>query len=882
MPIARFQLEDGRIARFEVPDGITPEQAQQMVSGYDFSQIKEQPKTPENTSFWQDVKSNAENAISSAGDLLSGNYEDIGRTVSTPRTAALGDKLFPPGSEGTFMDAMRNLGNTNPSDWSGTLLEKFGNTPEGKALAVIGGLNPVYNVAGTAYNKYVVPGVSDLTGIAPENIQLATLLGGTTGLKSAGKIKDPNLVALSYLKSKVASNIPEVPGNIGSILRDNTSGRPSVPATSGVTLPTAAATPEIAMEKVFNLLQQQYKDPAELRKAINSYGSSQGKALVELGDEGVQRLAEGAAQFDKGGKVAAEYFGDKISVAPETVKGSVYKNISPNANYLDEVDKIVKEGRTEAGPYYTEAYKANQSVMSPVIRNILNTPQGKSALKEAVADMQNEMVNPAKADPGLNTVMRDLQSVENPTASSEIFYHGGRASGIRKDGLLFLTKNKDIANLYADSNFSPDTGYSSKPVAKKVYEFNVDLKNPAPTDVVVQEAKKMGVDYRDSESGGPAILFDNKMYNPKFVTTLVERLKKLGYDGAAIADEHGKIADTTYLAFDSKALRPAGQPSGFNLQTLDYVKRGFDQAIRKAKYGQNADMAEVGRLTYQKNQLLNQLDQLDKTGMYAKARSTSSDYLSAREAAETGLNILKMDREELGRTFKDYTPADKKAFRIGVMKALREHVDNTTRMTPDNQAALGRNTAAFLQNKTTRDKLNMILSKREYDDVVKMAQATDNLYLLRNRVMGNSATARRLASMSDFDNATVDAALQIAQKGATRATFDAVIGAIANKFKGMSNEMAGEVARILFETDPKKKYQIVRSLTNIAEGKTAQAKIAQQKLTAFWKLLDAINARRGELAPAQTGAEQSQPRKLPTQPKIGPQSSNSLLQRFYG
>ena len=28
MPVARFQLQDGRIGRFEVPDGTTPEQAQ--------------------------------------------------------------------------------------------------------------------------------------------------------------------------------------------------------------------------------------------------------------------------------------------------------------------------------------------------------------------------------------------------------------------------------------------------------------------------------------------------------------------------------------------------------------------------------------------------------------------------------------------------------------------------------------------------------------------------------------------------------------------------------------------------------------------------------------------------------------------------------------
>lgn len=36
MPIARFQLPDGRIARFEVPEGTTPEQAQQFIAQQDF------------------------------------------------------------------------------------------------------------------------------------------------------------------------------------------------------------------------------------------------------------------------------------------------------------------------------------------------------------------------------------------------------------------------------------------------------------------------------------------------------------------------------------------------------------------------------------------------------------------------------------------------------------------------------------------------------------------------------------------------------------------------------------------------------------------------------------------------------------------------------
>ena len=44
MPIARFELPDGRIGRFEVPDGTTPEQAMQLISSNLSSLIpKEEP-----------------------------------------------------------------------------------------------------------------------------------------------------------------------------------------------------------------------------------------------------------------------------------------------------------------------------------------------------------------------------------------------------------------------------------------------------------------------------------------------------------------------------------------------------------------------------------------------------------------------------------------------------------------------------------------------------------------------------------------------------------------------------------------------------------------------------------------------------------------------
>lgn len=160
-------------------------------------------------SFLGEMGANFGQGIQAAKDVLSGDYEDIGRTRPTPKTGALADKLFPKGSDGSFMGAVRNVGNTNTSDWSGALLEKFGETPEGKILSAIGGVHPIYNAVGTTVSREINPAITDATGIAPENLQLLELGAGTLGLKKAGQIQDP----LWKATKSIAGNVGEGVGN---------------------------------------------------------------------------------------------------------------------------------------------------------------------------------------------------------------------------------------------------------------------------------------------------------------------------------------------------------------------------------------------------------------------------------------------------------------------------------------------------------------------------------------------------------------------------------------------------------------------------------------------------------------------------------------------
>lgn len=487
---------------------------------------------------------------------------------------------------------------------------------------------------------------------------------------AAGKvIGKPIEKASNYIASKIAARTGEVP----------------------------AAEASKSMQKVGQRLVADYK-PEEIDRILNSYASTKDKSLLQIGGKRIANLAEGAAQYPSGGAKAAEYFDEAIGGAPEKLKGTIAKNISPNVNYYDTVDDIVASGRKQAAPLYQKAFQANQAVNSPVINRILQTPEGRAALGEAAKNMQNQMALVSKPDKELTALAKEL----------------GMAS----------------------------TGQ--------------------------------------------------------------------------------------------------GVGRGLKLQTLDEIKKAMDSTINKAY--RSGDEAEARRIIALKQGIVSELDAADKTGLYAKARSVSGDYITNRKAAEEGVNFLREDPQVIARNFSQYGPTEKKAYKVGVLKSIRNDLDAKVD---------GQNIARLFNKSATREKLQAILTKSEFDNVMRDAKATDELYKLRNQIVGNSRTAGRQIAAEEFNNETGQLINELATKGTTRALLDRGVGIIARQFDGLGDKSAKEVAEILFETDPKKKYAIVRELSNLTKSKTnvIQATEAGKKLRAFYSLSDAIQTTKsGQLA----------------------------------
>lgn len=709
MPIARFQMPDGKIARFEVPEGTTPESAQSMMDGFDFSAV-EQPEQPKQE---QGIGRTAlEQGLQGATFGFADELTDrIGAGIASLATGEkYGDLLKE--ARGMSKERMAQQVEQNPAtsiaaNIGGALLTggAGATTKAGTATANMlrtGGLGARIGkgaLAGAASGGLYGAGASD-EGQRLEGAGQGALLGGVVG----GAIP----VAGAAVKKAFNAGLNKA--------------AQSTATASGEIQKESLSKP---LQKVYDRLRADYPDQTEFESVLASLGSSKDKALIQAGGKRVANLGMGSAQYPSGAAKAGEFFDEATGIAPEKLKSTLAKTVSPSTNYSSDVDQLIEVGRAKASPLYNQAFKSNQSVQSPVINKILQTPEGKTALGEAVKNMQNEMARVAKPDAEMAAMVKELSDI----------------------GMM------------------------------------------------------------DSAEGGVA--------------------------------------------------------KGLKLKTLDYVKRSMDDTVKKAIRA--GDDGEVRRITQLKNTLISEIDKSDKSGLYAKARSASGDYLSTQKAMEDGLSFLKDDVENISRRMKNMGSAEKQAYRAGVVKTLRNEIDGKYD---------GQNVARLFQKPATRQKLQDLLSAKDYARLLDEAKVTDDIYKLRNQIVGGSPTAGKQVAAKEFQQAGQDIAVDLATGGYVRAGMKTVSSIAKKMFDGLSDQSAKEVAELLYTKDPKQKYQIIKQLINESKksGAGLQSTQAAQKLRAFYSISDGISRAKGSLLPATaaTGASSGVESQAPLRMTIRP------------
>jgi hypothetical protein len=114
---------------------------------------------------------------------------------------------------------------------------------------------------------------------------------------------------------------------------------------------------------------------------------------------------------------------------------------------------------------------------------------------------------------------------------------------------------------------------------------------------------------------------------------------------------------------------------GFDLRTLDYIKRGLDDVLYvRAVPTSGTGKQVIGKLKEKRNEFVSVLDEVGPPS-YRQARQAFAGPTEVREAIDAGQNFTRITPKQLERDYARLSPAEQEGFRLGVLEAVRNNVE---------------------------------------------------------------------------------------------------------------------------------------------------------------------------------------------------------------
>lgn len=175
----------------------------------------------------------------------------------------------------------------------------------------------------------------------------------------------------------------------------------------------AAVLRNKAVEKVSGRFQQDAAAGGPtaqeaLERMVEAQGSGKPLTLADLGGENVKALAGNVSrQPGPARNMIKSFMDERDAGAGQRLADDVSKYVASGS--MRKTAKGLVESRSKsAAPLYDEAFHSNQSVTSPELDRILETPAGRKALAHARVKMQNDMTLLAKPDPELTALAKEV------------------------------------------------------------------------------------------------------------------------------------------------------------------------------------------------------------------------------------------------------------------------------------------------------------------------------------------------------------------------------------------------------------------------------------------------------------------------------------------
>lgn len=523
MPIARFEMPDGRIGRFEVPEGTTPEQAQQLIGQFVSSQgAMEQPQAS------KDVES--EDALSrmTGGVLTTGPGNPYLEAALQGLTLGFSDELQArakslfskiTGGDESYDEAAKGIRGAysefkEESPWTAGLLEAGG----GLATGVVGGLkagasaasmSPLWRGAtylgtGAAYGGLAGAGFAE-QGETLEGAAKGAAIGAGTGLAL------PAVTALATRAAKPAL--------------DRLLGR-------------AATRVKRQVERDIQNAGMTMDEAAdELRKL------GPNATLADLSDT-LRARAEMVSQLPGPGREMSKVFETRNEAAGTRIGGALDNLFGGRVKLVDAVDDIVARTEQQATPLFQQAYQRFDNL--PAYKMVKSSPGLTSGppKKEVINPGLNKLL-------GSNMVKDAIARVNNRYASAG----AGRTITPENMGLRDWHEVRKVLDDVAYGRIKEsvmgkpigDTAIARNLRSRLTSELNTLTKDQQTGRSLFEEANKV---YSGQAQAMEAIELGQKFWtkSPDLIRKELSKMSKSEQDAyrlAALQKLYDKASDTT-------------------------------------------------------------------------------------------------------------------------------------------------------------------------------------------------------------------------------------------------------------------------------------------------------------------------------------------------
>lgn len=248
--------------------------------------------------------------------------------------------------------------------------------------------------------------------------------------------------------------------------------------------------------------------------------------------------------------------------------------------------------------------------------------------------------------------------------------------------------------------------------------------------------------------------------------------------------------------------------SDSSIKVLDYAKKELDDQIGVAKRAGENNF--VRNRTELKDELLSAMDSASPD--YAQGRAIAGDYLGITEAMENGQKFVSLDPENITNILKTASDSEKQAFKVGFSKAIASRIDNV------NEGANPYNRVFGSPSKQAQ--LRAALTPDEYKKLEIDMKATNRLFDMKNKVLGNSSTVSKGMAAAEISDADLMQMITQPKKSA--------MNWLKNNLTS-GGKTASSIADLLYETDPTKKLLILERVSGNKELTKAEKQIVMEQ-----------------------------------------------------